>query len=70
MFRPLRRAPSLAKVVASIGLVIVFMSLVDRRFEDKTTIRVGAILPREPVTITDDLTVPRDGLWLAWRSCS
>ncbi len=64
VFRPLRRAPSLAKVVASIGLVIVFMTLVDRRFADNTTIRVGAILPREPVTITGTLTVPRDGLWL------
>ena len=65
VFRPLRRAPSLAKVVASIGLVIVFMTLVDRRFAEKTTIRVGAILPREPVTLWGDLTVPRDGLWLA-----
>ena len=35
VFRPLRHAPSLAKVVASIGLVIVFMSLVDRRFADR-----------------------------------
>jgi len=65
VFRPLRRAPALAKVVASIGLVIIFSSLVDRRFADKTTVRVGSILPREPVTITGSLTVPRDGLWLA-----
>lgn len=65
VFRPLLRAPALAKVVASIGLVIVFTSLVDRRFADKTTIRVGAILPRESVTLTEDLTIPRDGLWLA-----
>ncbi len=64
VFRPLRRAPALAKVVASIGLVIVLTALVDRRFADKITIRVGAILPREPVTISSDLTVPRDGLWL------
>jgi branched-chain amino acid transport system permease protein len=65
VFRPLRKAPALAKVVASVGLIIVFTSLVDRRFSDKTTIRVNAILPREPITITRDLTVPRDGLWLA-----
>jgi ABC-type branched-subunit amino acid transport system permease subunit len=65
VFRPLRRAPALAKVVASIGLVIVFTSLVDRRFADKITIRVGAVLPRAPVTIAKNLTVPRDGLWLA-----
>ena len=66
VFRPLRRAPSLAKVVASIGIVIVLMTLVDRRFEDNTTLRVGAILPRQPVTLWGDLTVPRDGLWLAF----
>ena len=66
VFRPLRRAPSLAKVVASIGIVIVLMTLVDRRFEDNTTLRVGAILPRQAVTLWGDLTVPRDGLWLAF----
>jgi branched-chain amino acid transport system permease protein len=65
VFRPLRKAPALAKVVASVGLVIVFMSLVERRFADKISIRVDSILPREPVTIMSDVTVPRDGLWLA-----
>jgi ABC-type branched-subunit amino acid transport system permease subunit len=65
VFRPLRRAPALANVVASIGLVIVFTALVDRRFADKITQRVGSILPREPVTFTKDIIVPRDGLWLA-----
>jgi ABC-type branched-subunit amino acid transport system permease subunit len=63
VFRPLRTAPALAKVVASVGVTIVFMTLVDRRFPD-TTIRVDPILPREPVSITSELTVPRDGLWL------
>jgi branched-chain amino acid transport system permease protein len=66
VFKPLRRAPALANVVASIGLIIVFISLVERRFEDQTAIRVASILPREPVTITGDLTIPRDGLWLAF----
>ncbi len=65
IFRPLRRAPALAKVVASIGLVIVLTALVDRRFEDAISIRVKTILPRQPVTIAEGLTVPRDGLWLA-----
>jgi branched-chain amino acid transport system permease protein len=64
VFRPLRNAPALAKVVASVGITIVFMSLVERRFSE-TTIRVHPILPREPVTLAGDLTVPRDGLWLA-----
>jgi branched-chain amino acid transport system permease protein len=64
VFRPLYRAPALAKVVASIGLVIVFTSLIERRFADNAGLRVDAILPREPVTITAGVTVPRDGLWL------
>jgi branched-chain amino acid transport system permease protein len=66
VFRPLRRAPALARVVASVGLVIVLMDLVRGRFGDTTVLRVPSILPREPVTIASDLTVPRDGLWLAF----
>ncbi|MDA0371631.1 MAG: ABC transporter permease [Actinomycetota bacterium] len=64
IFKPLRQAPALAKVVASVGLIIVFITLVAKRFADMSAIRVPKILPREPVTITRDLTVPRDGLWL------
>ncbi len=64
VFRPLQRAPALAKVVASVGVLVMFTALVDRRFP-KTNIRVGKILPREPVTLADGLTIPRDGLWLA-----
>ena len=64
VFKPLRQAPALAKVVASVGLVIIFISLVEQRFEDMTAIRVPAILPRESFTITRNLTVQRDGLWL------
>jgi branched-chain amino acid transport system permease protein len=50
--------------VASVGLVIVFITLVQRRFTDASSMRVAAILPREPVTLFADVTVPRDGLWL------
>ncbi len=52
--------------MASIGLVIVFTSLIERRFEDNAGLRVDAILPREPVTFMDGVTVPRDGLWLVF----
>ena len=65
VFRPLRRAPTLAKVVASVGVVIMLLSLVERRFEGGSSIRVDPILPRDPWRITDDIVVPRDGLWLA-----
>lgn len=64
IFRPLRRAPALAHVVAGVGLVIVFIALVQRRFADTSSMRVPAVLPREPVTLFGDVTVPRDGLWL------
>lgn len=65
VFRPLRRAPALAKVVASVGVVIMLLSLVERRFEGGSSIRVDPILPRDPWRITDDIVVPRDGMWLA-----
>lgn len=65
VFKPLYHAPALAKVVASVGVLIILTSLVDRRFANDSTLRVGGILPSEPVTIADDLTIPRDGLWLA-----
>ena len=65
VFRPLAQAPALANVVASIGLVIVIISLIDQRFTDNAGLRVGPILPRKPVTLMTDVTVPRDGLWLA-----
>lgn len=65
VFRPLANAPALANIVASIGLVIVIISLIEQRFADNAGLRVGPILPREPVTIMQDVTVPRDGLWLA-----
>lgn len=64
VFRPLRHAPALAKVVASVGLVIIFISLVDKRLADIDTIRADPILPRDPITFFGDVTVPRDGLWL------
>ena len=65
VFRPLAQAPALANIITSIGLVVVIISLIDRRFADNAGFRVGPILPREPVTIMTDVTVPRDGLWLA-----
>jgi branched-chain amino acid transport system permease protein len=65
VFRPLFRAPALAKVVASIGLIIVFISLIAQRYPDNKGLRVKSILPDEPVTFAEGITLPRDGLWLA-----
>jgi len=64
VFRPLRLAPALAKVVASVGVLVAVLAMVQLRFES-TILSPAKILPSEPVTIARDLTVPRDGFWLA-----
>lgn len=63
VFRPLRTAPALAKVVASVGVLIMILALVQLRFHE-TTVIPEKILPSEPVTFAENLTIPRDGLWL------
>lgn len=63
VFRPLRDAPALAKVVASAGLTLALQSLIVLRFgTDART--VDPILPSSPVRV-GDVGVPRDRLLLA-----
>jgi branched-chain amino acid transport system permease protein len=69
VYRPLRTAPVLARLVASVGVLIVVLSIVDRRLSDVRGLRTPHLLPREPVTVMSDVTVPRDGLWLAAIVC-
>ncbi|MCZ7526710.1 MAG: ABC transporter permease [Acidimicrobiia bacterium] len=63
VFRPLRHAPSLAKVVASVGLMIVLQSIIVLRF-GTTNRTVSTILPAEPFEIFG-INIPRDRLYLA-----
>lgn len=63
VFRPLRHAPALARVVASVGLMVVMQGLVVLRFQSEPR-AVAAILPREPVELLG-ASLPRDRLWLA-----
>lgn len=63
VFRPLRRASPLAKVVAAVGLMIVLQALVVLRFGSQTR-SIRPILPNEPVELLG-MTVPRDRLLLA-----
>lgn len=63
VFRPLRNAPTLAKVVASAGLMLAMQALIVMRFGSQSR-TVKGILPNERVTI-DDIGLPRDRLWLA-----
>ena len=64
VFKRLRHAPPLARLVASVGILVAMLSLLDRRMADVRSLRTPPVLPREPVTVMDDVTVPRDGLWL------
>jgi ABC-type branched-subunit amino acid transport system permease subunit len=63
VFRPLRTAPALAKVVASVGLLLTLQAIVVLKFGSLTR-TVGPILPTDPMTI-GDITFPRDRLYLA-----
>ena len=63
VFRPLRTAPILAKVVATVGVLITLQSLVVLQLGADGRI-VMPILPSETVTI-GGLSFPRDRIWLA-----
>ena len=62
VFRPLRKAPALAKVVASVGLMITLQALVVINF-DSTPRRVEPILPNRTFELAG-ISIPRDRLWL------
>lgn len=62
VFRPLRRAPILAKVVASVGVLLTIQSLVVLQFAS-TPRAVEPILPNEVVTISG-ISFARDRLWI------
>jgi branched-subunit amino acid ABC-type transport system permease component len=63
VFRPLRGAPVLAKVVATVGIFVVLQSLVLLRFGTQNE-TVREILPSDPVSVFGT-TLPQDRLWLA-----
>ncbi|MFF7736583.1 ABC transporter permease [Streptomyces sp. NPDC007984] len=63
VFRPLRAAPQLAKVVATIGIMLTLQALVVLRFTSRPRI-VAPVLPNAPLT-WGDLTFSRDRLYLA-----
>lgn len=63
IFRPLRKAPVLAKVVASVGLFIVMQAVIVLRFSSSAQ-AVKTILPADPVHLPRGVTLPSDQLWL------
>ena len=62
VFRPLRRAPILARVVASVGVLLSIQALIVMQFTS-TPRAVAPILPNEPVSFAG-ITFSRDRLWL------
>lgn len=62
VFRPLRRAPILARVVASVGVLLAIQALIVMQFTS-TPRAVAPILPNEPVSFAG-ITFSRDRLWL------
>ncbi len=63
VFRPLRAAPTLAKVVATIGITLVLQAIVVLRFGSDAR-GTAPILPAEPVELLG-ASVPSDRFWLA-----
>ena len=64
VFKPLRGAPVLAKVVATVGVFIVLQAIVLLRFGTQNE-SVRSILPTDTVEVFGT-TIPRDRLWLAF----
>ena len=63
VFRPLRAAPALARVVASVGVALVLQALALLRF-GTTRRAVPALLPNDPVEVRS-IAFSADRLWLA-----
>lgn len=62
VYKPLRSAPPLAKVVASVGLLVLLQALVLRRF-GSTPFALEAVLPRESVSMPRGVTISSDQLY-------
>ena len=62
VFRPLRHAPVLAKVVASVGVLLFFQALTALQF-GTTSRPVAPIMPSDSISMAG-LTFPQDRLWL------
>jgi branched-chain amino acid transport system permease protein len=63
IFRPLRDAPALARVVASVGLLVALQAIIVLRFGPADRL-VAPVLPNGPISLAGSV-VPRDRLLLA-----
>ncbi|HET7311682.1 MAG TPA: ABC transporter permease [Mycobacteriales bacterium] len=63
VFRPLRAAPPLSRLVASVGVMIALQAVVTLQY-GADAISVPRVLPSSPVTVLG-ARIPSDRLWLA-----
>ena len=63
VFRPLRTAPQLSRLVASVGLMIALQAVVTLQY-GADAVSVPRVLPSTPVTVLG-ARIPSDRLWLA-----
>ncbi len=80
VFRPLRHAPPLAKIVAAVGVLVVLQAVMVLRFTStprpiqpilaKTGVRLPGdiVLPRDQLVLTGVVLVAAVGLWVLFRS--
>lgn len=63
VFRPLRTAPDLSRLVASVGVMVALQAVVTLQF-GSDAVSVPRVLPAAPVTVLG-ARLPSDRLWLA-----
>lgn len=61
VFRPLRNAPALAKIVGSVGWLAVLQTVIQTRYPDEGTPSIGAVLPDQSLHLLGQV-VPLDRL--------
>lgn len=65
IFRALRSSPLLAKLVASIGVLLALQGMIGIRFDGTSSINLPSTLPGGVLRLTDYLVVEVDALWLS-----
>ncbi|MEX0847242.1 MAG: ABC transporter permease [Ilumatobacteraceae bacterium] len=67
VYRPLRPASPLARLIASLGVLLYLVSVMSLRFgaQGSTSLVIDPVLPTHLVRITDDVVIYADRLWLA-----
>ena len=68
IYRPLRRASPLARLVASLGVMLYLISVTSLRFgaQGATSLVIDPILPTRLVRIGDEIAIYADRLWLTF----